>query len=46
MEICISESYTLSQTSSEQHVRNMLNEIHEKSNARGVVMFMQDHNIR
>jgi hypothetical protein len=45
--ICISGSYTLSQTASEDDVKNILLDINKKtSSGRGVVMFLQDHNIK
>ncbi|RMZ94928.1 metabotropic glutamate receptor 8-like isoform X1, partial [Brachionus plicatilis] len=44
--ICISGSYTLSQTASEDDVKAILMEMFEQKNARGVVVFLQDHNVR
>lgn len=46
IEICIADSYTLSQTASEDDVKAILTEMYNQKNARGVVMFLQDHNIR
>ena len=40
-EICISDSYTLSQTASEEDVKKILEAIHAKKSARAVVMFLQ-----
>ncbi|CAF0920190.1 unnamed protein product [Brachionus calyciflorus] len=44
--ICISGSYTISQTASEDDVKLILTEMYKQKNARGVVVFLQDHNIR
>jgi hypothetical protein len=44
-EICISGSYTLSQTASEQDVSRIVSEMF-KQNSKAVVMFLQDHNIK
>ena len=46
IEICISGSYTISQTASEEYVKSILNDMYKSKTARGVVMFLQDHNIR
>nr|QVK45749.1 G protein-coupled receptor [Proales similis] len=43
--VCIAGSYTISQTASEDYVAEILREM-RKDRARGVVMFLQDHNIR
>jgi hypothetical protein len=45
-EICISGSYTVSQTASEDDVASILTEMYKIKNSRGVVMFLQDHNIK
>ncbi len=44
--MCIAASYTLSQTASEDYVEGILNDMYKEKNARAVVMFLQDHNIR
>jgi hypothetical protein len=46
VEVCISGSYTLSQTASEDDVRAIVSEMYKQKSARGVIMFLQDHNIR
>lgn len=45
-EICVSGSYTLSQTASEQDVGRIVTEMFKQKNSRAVVMFLQDHNIK
>ena len=45
LEICISGSYTLSQTASEQDVSRLVTEMY-KDKSKAVVLFLQDHNIK
>ncbi len=44
--ICISGSYTLSQTASENDVNRLVAAISNEETSRSVVMFLQDHNIK